>query len=384
MTRCGLRQYLYRTVLATVLIAALSGCSALRDFRGANSLPLPGTRGSGPGAFTIQAQLPDVQYLKQNSRVQVGDVAVGNVTKIEVQGWHALVTMTLDGDVELPANATAMIGQTSLLGSVHVELAAPKAVPPIGQLANGSLIPLSSAGAYPSTEQTLAAASLVLNGGGLGNVQDITKALSTAFSGREQDARSLIGQLDKFAGYLNDQKDDILAATESLNDVVGQFADQKPVLDKALKTIPNALAVLNDQRQNLTDALGQLGQFSALAADSVYQTKANLVKELKDLGPVVQSLADTGPDLVRGLDFFSTYPFPKPTIGKWIRGDYGNISAIIDMTLSRIDNSFFTGTKWEGNLTELELQWGRTIGQLPSPYTARNPLVAPYHFDQGP
>ncbi len=370
--------------LAALFATALSGCGVLRDFHGANSLPLPGTKGGGPGAYTIQAQLPDIQNLKQNSRVRVNDVTVGNVTKVELQDWHALVTMRLDGTVDLPANATATIGQTSLLGSVHVELAPPKGTRPVGKLKNGSLIPLSAGGAFPSTEQTLAAVSMVLNGGGLGNVQDITKALSTAFSGREQDLRSLIGQLDKFVGYLNDQKDDIIAATDSLNDLVGQFADQKPVVDKALKTIPDALAVLNNERENLADALGELGKFSALAADSVNQTKENLVKELKDLGPVLQSLADSGPALTRSLDYFATYPFPKPTISKWIRGDYGNLTAIIDLTLSRIDNSFFTGTRWEGNLTELELQWGRTIGQLPSPYTARNPLVAPYHFDQGP
>ena len=51
--------------------------------------------------------------------------------------------------------------------------------------------------------------------------------------------------------------------------------------------------------------------------------------------------------------------------------------------LSRIDSALFTGTRFEGDLTELELQWGRTIGQLPSPYTAANPLVVPYHSDQG-
>src|SRR5262249_9094115 len=151
------------------------------------------------------------------SPVLVNDVTVGTVTNIEVQGWHALVTMTLDGDVHLPGNATATTGQTSLFGSMHVELAAPQGVSPVGTLKNGSLIELSSGRAYPSTEQPVAAVSLVLNGGGLGNVQDITKALSTAFAGREQDLRSLIGQLDKFVGYLNDQKDDIIAATESFN-----------------------------------------------------------------------------------------------------------------------------------------------------------------------
>jgi phospholipid/cholesterol/gamma-HCH transport system substrate-binding protein len=383
MSRIGYWRRAGAGAVAALVAAALSGCGVLQNFHGANSLPLPGTKGGGNGAFTIEAQLPDVKNLKENSRVQVNDVTVGNVSKVELQGWHALVTMTLDGDVDLPANATATIGQTSLLGSVHVELAAPKNAAPTGKLKNGSLIPLSSGGAFPSTEQTLAAVSMVLNGGGLGNVQDITRALSTAFSGREQDLRSLLGQLDKFVGYLNDQKGDIIAASESLNNLVGQFADQKPVVDKALKTIPDALAVLSRERDDLANALGEAGKFSALAADSVNKTKKNLVEELKDLGPVLQSLADAGPALTRSLDFFASYPFPKPTVPKWIRGDYGNLSAVFDLTLSRIDNGFFTGTRWEGNLTELELQWGRTIGQLPSPYTARNPLVAPYHFDQG-
>ena len=28
------------------------------------------------------------------------------------------------------------------------------------------------------------------------------------------------------------------------------------------------------------------------------------------------------------------------------------------------------------------MQWGRTIGQMPSPYTAGNPLIAPYRFGE--
>jgi phospholipid/cholesterol/gamma-HCH transport system substrate-binding protein len=260
-------------LLAVLALVALPGC----EFRGANSITLPGTKGGGSGSYTVRAQMPDVQNLQQNSRVRVNDVTVGNVSKIEVQGWNALVTMTIDGDVDLPANATATLGQTSLLGSVHVELKPPAGVPPEGKLKDGSLIPLASAGAYPSTERTLAAVSLLLNGGGLGQIQDVTKALSTAFSGREQDLRSLLEQLDKFVSYLNDQKDDIIAATDSLNNFVGQFADQKPVIDKALKTIPDALTVLKDERQNVADALGEVAKVGALAADSVNKTTENLV-----------------------------------------------------------------------------------------------------------
>ncbi|WP_373159513.1 virulence factor Mce family protein [Mycobacterium marinum] len=363
------------------LAVAVSGCSG---WRGLNSLPLPGIQGGGPGSFTIQAQMPDVDNIEPNSRVRVGDVNVGTVTKIERQGWHALVTMKLNGNVELPANATATLGQTSLLGSLHIELAPPTDVPPEGNLREGSLIPLSSSKAYPSTEQALAATAMLLNGGGIGDIYDITEALSTAFTGRENDLRSLIEQLDEAIGHLDDQKGDIIAAAESLNNLMAQLAAQRPVLDKALRTIPDALAVLKNERENLADALTQLGRFSALAADSVNQTKDALVQELKDLGPTLESLANAGPALTRALSFLPTYPFPKETLTNWMRGDYANLTLIIDMTLSRIDAGFFTGTRWEGDLTELELQWGRTIGQMPSPYTVGNPLIVPYRWDQGP
>jgi phospholipid/cholesterol/gamma-HCH transport system substrate-binding protein len=375
------RRYRAAAVTAAVLLTTvMSGC----QWRGLNSLPLPGTQGRGPGSFTIQAQMPDVNNIQENSRVRVGDVNVGTVTRIERQGWHALLTIRLNGDVNVPANSKILIGQTSLLGSLHLELVPPTDAPREGRLHQGSLIPLSAGDAYPSTEQTLAAAALLLNGGGLGQVQDITKALSTAFGGREDNLRSLMNQLDTFVVRVNHQTNDIIAATDSLNRLVGQFSAQKPVVDKALDTIPDALAVLNSERDNLVEAVDKLGKFNALAADSIHQTKEALVQELKDLGPVLESLANAGPALTRSLGLLPTFPFPKDTLTKWMRGDYGNLTVVADLTLSRIDSALFTGTRWEGNLTELELQWGRTIGQLPSPYTAGNPLTVPYHRDQGP
>jgi phospholipid/cholesterol/gamma-HCH transport system substrate-binding protein len=365
------------------LTAGSSGCG-LKNWQGLNSLSLPGTAGNGPGSFTIQAEMPDINNIQPNSRVRVGDATVGHITKIELEGWHALVTMRLDGNVTLPDNSTAKIGLTSILGSQHIELSPPTDTPPHGRLHQGSLIPLSHSGSYPTVEQTLAAVSAVLNGGGLGQVQDITEAFSTAFRGREQDLRSIISQIDKFTGNLNNQTDDIIAATQSLNTLAGTFAANQPVLDKALKTIPEALAVLNNERDNLVAAADQLGKFASLVVTTVNGSKQNLVKELKDIGPVLESLANAGPSMTRALSLILTFPFPNETIEKWQRGDYANMTGVIDLTLSRIDQGIFTGTRWEGNLTELEMQWGRTIGQFPSPYTKVNPLVAPYRFDQGP
>lgn len=368
-----------RGVAAALIVSCLyasTGC----EWRGLNSLKLPGTEGAGKGSYTIAAQLPDVVVIQPNTRVRVADVNVGNVTKIEVQDWHALVTMRINGDVHLPANSTAKVGQTSLLGSMHIELAPPTTEPPKGELTDGSVIPLSKAATYPTTEQTLASVSILLNGGGLGHLQEINQAFATALAGREKDMRSLLTQLDTFISQLHAQTDDIIAATESLNSLAGQVAAKDQTVDKALTTIPQALAVLSDSRTKLADAIDAVGKFSAIAASTVNQTKESLTNNLRNIAPALRELANAGPALTKGLDFLSTYPWVKSNVANWFRGDFANITLVIDLTLSRIDSGFFTGTRWEGNLTELELQWGRTIGQMPSPYTAANPLIVPYHF----
>jgi len=369
-----------RLVVAALVAAcvfASSGC----EWRGLNSLSLPGTSGDGTSSYTIQAQLPDVVVIQQNTRVRVADVNVGNVTKIEVQDWHALVTMRIDGNVHLPANSTAKVGQTSLLGSMHIELAPPTDEAPEGELEDGSVIPLSRASTYPTTEQTLASVSVLLNGGGLAQLQEINQAFAKALEGREDDMRSLLTQLDTFIAQLNDQTDDIITATERLNSLAGQVAANDQKVDRALTTIPKALAVLADSRTKLADAIDAVGKFSAIAASTIDQTKESFVNNLRNIAPVFRELANAGPALTRGLDFLSTYPWVKSTVANWFRGDFANITLVIDLTLSRLDSGLFTGTRWEGNLTELELQWGRTIGQMPSPYTAGNPLIAPYHWD---
>ncbi len=138
-------------------------------------------------------------------------------------------------------------------------------------------------------------------------------------------------------------------------------------------TVPKALAILADERTKIADAIDQLGKFSAIAADTIHQSKESLVNNLRNIAPVLRSLADAGPSLTKGLDGLVAYPWPASTARNWFRGDYANLTLVVDLTLSRIDQGLFTGSRWEGNLTQLELLWGRTIGMQPSPATGGEP-----------
>ncbi|WP_309240860.1 MCE family protein [Nocardia sp. BSTN01] len=360
-------------LVCCALAPALAGCG---EWRGVNSLPLPGTKGEGQGSFEVRIQMPNVTGIQPNSRVRVADVNVGTITRIDREDWHAVVTVRLDGDVRLPENATAKIGQTSLLGSQHIELAPPVNEPPTGRLHGGDLIPLERASQYPTTEQALSAMSLVLNGGGIGRLQEIDAELNAALSGRESDVHNLIGQLATFTSSLDEQKTEIIEAMAGLDHLAATVNSQNEVLTKSLDAIPPALGVLNDQRDKLIRALTAIGDFAGKANDVVVASHDDVAQNLRNLQPALRALGDAGRDLTRSLGIYATYPWPAANLDKWIRGDYGNLTAVIDLTLGRIDNSLLQGTPLEGQLTALETALGRTKDRQPGLGTP-NPLSGP-------
>ncbi|TAL22238.1 MAG: MCE family protein, partial [Frankiales bacterium] len=84
-------------------VATLTGCG----FRGAASIPLPGGQGQGDDAYELTVEFQDVLDLVPQSAVKVDDVTVGSVTDITVDGYTARVVLTVNPEVELPANTTA-------------------------------------------------------------------------------------------------------------------------------------------------------------------------------------------------------------------------------------------------------------------------------------
>jgi phospholipid/cholesterol/gamma-HCH transport system substrate-binding protein len=135
--------------------------------------------------------------------------------------------MRINRDVLRPANSTAKLGQTSLLGSMHIELAPPTDEPPVGELKNGSVIPLSHASMYPTTEQTLASVSILLTGGGIGQLEEINRRSPSIRRPRERHAQPAEPARRVHRRHER-PTDDIIAAAENLNSLAGQIAAKDP------------------------------------------------------------------------------------------------------------------------------------------------------------
>lgn len=344
-TRPSLGQSRRWAAMACCVALTGTGCS-LVEFRGLNSLPLPGTVGTGADAPVYHLQLANVGTLESNSPVMVNDVVVGAVRTMRFDDWRADVEVSVKPDVVVPANAVARVGQTSLLGSMHVALDPPVGEEPRGRLQPGASIPLNRTSTYPSTEQTLSSLSVVVNGGGLTQIGDIIGNFSAALDGRQDQIRSLITRMNDVVGMLDDQRDNINATIDALHRLSDTFAGQREVLTGALERIPPALEVLDRQRPQIVTAMRKLGEFSDTATHLIGESHDDIVRNLRNLEPAVRALADVGPDLATALTFLPTYPYTQEFIDRGIRGDYMNQFIVFDFTISRLKSGIFLGTRW--------------------------------------
>ena len=64
-------------------------------------------------------------------------------------------------------------------------------------------------------EEVLGALSLLLNGGGLAQLQTINRELGEALEGRESAIKATLDELDTFIGGLDQQKEEINRALDS-------------------------------------------------------------------------------------------------------------------------------------------------------------------------
>ncbi|PXW35441.1 UNVERIFIED_CONTAM: phospholipid/cholesterol/gamma-HCH transport system substrate-binding protein [Williamsia faeni] len=349
------RNIIGAAAISTALLS--SGCG----FDGLNSLPIPGADGTGPGSYELTTTIPNAANLVQNAPVMIDDATVGSVGAISVKDWKAQLTLRLNKGTQVPVGSHVMIGMTSVLGSLHLEIVQPENAD-AGTLQPGDEIPAASCPeqtnivepqnqepipdinsaqqvsecTYPTTEQVLSSLSVVLNGGGLAQVGDIVKELNNSMAGREDVLQKLIPRLNTLVAELNGQRDNIILAMEGLDRLTASINAQTPVVEKALADAPKILTLLVDQRVQFTDALASLSTLSRTTDDILQANSEDIRVIVSNLVPVLDQLQSTGPALTQSLGILLTFPFAEEVIPQVVRGDYLNGEINLDLTFGRL------------------------------------------------
>jgi phospholipid/cholesterol/gamma-HCH transport system substrate-binding protein len=320
-------------VLVATGLLALTGC----NFDGLYGMPLPGGADLGDHPYTVHAEFTDVLDLVPEASVRVNNVLVGRVDSISLNkaNWTADVTMEVNGDVNLPANAGANLEQSSLLGEKYVELVAPPAGQAQGRLAADATIPLNRTNRNVEVEEVLGALSLVLNGGGVQQIQTIAKELNSATTGNEAQIRQLLSNVDKLSGDLNAHVSDITNALDAVNRLSATLNGQQAQIANVITNIGPGLDTLNAQKDQLVGLLQTFSALSGVAVDTVNKSQDDLIADLKSLEPTLQKLSEAGSSLPNALQLLLTFPFSDQAV-QGMRGDYANLFGTIDLNLQTV------------------------------------------------
>ena len=311
---------LVAALAAGVVLAAGTGCSVRLE-----DVPLPGGADLGDHPYTVRVQFEDVLNLVPQAAVRVNDVPVGRVKEVSLPkgAWQAEVTLVVNGDVHLPANATANLEQSSLLGEKYVKLAAPATAPAAQPLKDGSVIPVARTTRNADTEEVFGALSLLLSGGGLPQIRTINRELNQALNGREDKVQSALRNLNGLTSTLNRNRQSIVDALDGLNRLSSTVASRNGQVATVLDDLSPGLKVLDEQRGQLLTMLRRLEKLSDVAVKTINASRDDTAANLRSLAVVLRKLADSGRDLPKSLEILLTYPFTDEAL-KAIKGDYLN------------------------------------------------------------
>ncbi len=302
----------------------LGGCGALGG--SVYDTPLPGGADVGSDPITVTADFEDVLDLVPQSSVKVDNVDIGRVSRISLNddGRSAKVELVLRKDVDMPAGTTARLQQTSLLGEKYVAIVRPdepQAGAPVG---DGDSLGLEETSQAAQVEQVLGSLSMVLNGGGIGQFQEISRELQDISTDRPEDVKRFLTEMETFVSTLDERKESITDAIDGLAELSKTLEADQDKIVRALDGLSPGRQVIVDQREQLVAMLESLDRLSSVSVETLDAAQDDIVADLKLLEPILAQLAKSGKALPESLEILLTYPFPDSVLGA-IKGDYLNV-----------------------------------------------------------
>ncbi|KAA1429112.1 MCE family protein [Nocardioides antri] len=249
------------------------------------------------GTKTYTAVLEHTGGLRTGEDVQVHGVSEGEVTGIELEDDHVIVTFVLDGDIDLGSRTTGTVKVATLLGSHYLEVD-PNGT---GELADDR-IPLANT-SVPY------------------NLQDVLESGAGALE--ELDPQVLAEALSEMAGTLGASQDQVRPALEGvarLSEVIATRSDQAGALLTAARSVTDQLAASSDdiiammsqtnlvitevtaRRQAIHRLLVETTELSRALVAIVDSTKGKLQPALRDLNDVITFLNQQDEDLQHVLE----------------------------------------------------------------------------------
>lgn len=280
---------LLRLALVAVLVLLATGCvpDAVRGER-----------------ITVTAYFADSAGLFVGNDVGVLGVPVGEVTDIEPQGDRVKVTLEIDADRAVPADAGALVVARSVATDRYVELT------PVydggAKLADGAQIGLDRTDSPVDFDEVLATINEFATG--IAGSKKTTRAVkrfidsgAAALEGNGALFNESTRELAKAVSTLSGQRKDFAETIVSLDILVGTIAENDETVRVFIDQVAEASSLLADERHNFRKALRALDRAVTVVAQFAVDNRDEVVDTFDNTTEVFRTMLSKRTELTEVL-----------------------------------------------------------------------------------
>ena len=313
------------------------------------------------GPKTITAYFSSATAIYPGDEVRVAGVKVGTIKSIEPQGTQAKMTLAVDHDVPIPANAKAVIVAQNLVAARYVQLT-PAYEP------NGSGGPIMADGAVIGVERTavpvewdqvktqlmrVATDLGPANGFSTTSLGRFIDSAANAMAGNGDKLRQTITQLSKVGRILASGSGNIVDIIKNLQIFVAALRDSNVQIVQFQDRLATVTSVVDGNRSdldaaltNLSSAVGEVKRFIAGSRDQTaeqIQRLANVTQNLADNRLAVENLLHVAPNAIaNGYNIYD--PDSGTARGAFALSNFANPVALVCSAIGAVKNATATET----------------------------------------
>ncbi|MFD3596328.1 MCE family protein [Nocardia sp. NPDC058640] len=220
----------------------------------------------GLGKQSVEMEFQQAAGIRSGDRVAVSGVGVGTVKSAELDGDKVLVSVNIDGDIELKRNAHATIKMATLLGARYIELD-----PGDGEDLDGDRI---------SVANTTVPYDLA----------DVIQRGTPEF--QELDTAKLAASLNAVNSQLSGSPELVAQALDSVGAVAKVIERRRVEVDQLLKDLSQVTTILGENRNSVLLVITQ----GEAIASRVMQRQDLLRQLLDSVATLTRQLSELGVD----------------------------------------------------------------------------------------
>ncbi|CAM3790241.1 MCE family protein [Nocardioides marinus] len=243
---------------------------------------------------TLTASFPRTVSVYEGSDVRVLGVPVGTVDTVTPSGTEVVVTMSYDPEVQIPADAKAVIIAPSIVGDRFIQLTPAYTGGEV--LASGEVIgvdrtatPLELDDIYDSLDDLNVA--LGPNGANEnGALTDLLEVTADNFGGQGARFNQTISDFGDLSATLDDNKEELFSSLTEVQAFVSTLAENDTTVRQFNTSLADVSELLSGERQELVASLDNLGTALGQVKDFVETNQDVLGRDITKLNRVAKVL----------------------------------------------------------------------------------------------